>query len=856
MATDPWAAFNPQQPTAPGLPGRPIIRKGLDPVKPDLPEGFSTQPGIQAFPIEGLPPPKPDKGDRGTLPKGWEVGPDNVARPIAGLPSSLIEGSGKDAKADVALSQINDIESIYTKSLKGQPASRGFGMAEYLPTPDMKLFDDASMQMLPLIRPLIAQTAREGDSNKEMEVFLSFVPSRWDSDGSIEYKIGSLRRLIEGMQLGKPPSQLIDQDGSVVQPAPATPSAPAAPNTPAAGPPPVGPSAQITATPEMIGSPGPGTLESSTRTKTVVNEKLAALAPKIGLMITRGMPRANIAMFMKKNGLEPADYDLDKIIAMRSDPASATSKWIRANPGQPYPIRTEYEVPIEGMEKVGAYISSSAPGAALMSGLDALSAGNLDTVTEAMGADPGTAQTALGVGRAEHPVASLGGSLGGGITAALGGEAALARLGMAPGAIRALLADTTYGGVGGASNADDGNYLAGGTEGALKALTGSLAGQGAMRGLGAAISPTGGNLGQLYASGVRPTPGQRAVNAGDGRGIANVAGRALNATEEALSSVPIVGAGIRGARENARDQFQIGAFNEALKEVGEKLPKDMKPGTAPHDYATKVFNKVYDEARAGLKVAADEELASDLSELSSRVALLAEPSMKRFHRVLEDVVMRQARRGPEMGGEIYKKVQSELGRLVRGIRGSKAGDDELAEALEDLSSALDNGARRHSDPAAVARLDEADRGYAKLVRIRDAAKARGGDSGTFSPTQFDRAIQNNARGRRSEEYLRGEALMQDYAQQGMSLVDRLPNSGSADRIAVGGLAAGGAGYLEPSTLGLLGVLGLAYAPGVRRATTGAMAPRGPRARAIANQVRKGARVAGGVAGTQAALPRD
>lgn len=503
----------------------------------------------------------------------------------------------------------------------------------------------------------------------------------------------------------------------------------------------------------------------------------------------------------------------------------------------------DMDVPLSATESMLNSAAQTAPGAFAMNAGQAVSLNTLDDIAGATGGNAERARLALNYAQQQHPVASTAGTIAGGVTAALGSEAALGGAGMTAGVPRALLADTAYG-AGSGAGASEGNRLGGAVHGGLAGLIGSAGGQAIARGVGSAISPTGGRLADLYESGVRPTPGQRLVNSG-------VIGRTVNATEEGLSSVPIVGSAIRGARQQARDQFQIGAFNEALKEVGEKLPKGMKPGSAPHIYAEKVFDKVYDHARAGMRVVADEQLSGELGDLGAQVGNLAEPSMKRFFTILQNVVMRRTK-GAEIAGDAYKQIQSDLGKQIRGIRKSQSGDGELADVLEELQGALDGAARRHSDPEAVALLDNADRGYAKFVRIQEAAKARGGDAGTFTPTQFDRAIQKNARGNRSQEYLKGEALMQDYADQGMNLVDRIPNSGSADRAMLGVTAAGAAGFAEPSSLTMLGALGLLYAPGVRKGLTGAMAPRGPAAKALANEVRKRARIAsatGAVLGT-------
>ena len=432
---------------------------------------------------------------------------------------------------------------------------------------------------------------------------------------------------------------------------------------------------------------------------------------------------------------------------------------------------------------------------------------------------------------------------------ALGGEAGLARAGMGAGFGRGILADSAYGAAQGAGAADNGSRVEGAVKGAGAAAIGNVAGNALTAGVGRVIAPTGGNMNALYEAGVRPTLGQRVADKG-------VIGRAVNATEEALQSVPILGAAVSGARQEARDQFQVGAFNEALKEVGEQLPKGMKPGTAPNAYAQKTFDRIYAEARTGMVMRGDDGLVADMDALDKQIATLAEPSGKRFNAIFKNIVERRAKNGGgEIAGKEYKSMVSDLGKQIRAIRGNPNGDMELASALQDLQGTLENAARRHSDPDAVALLDKADAGYAKLVRIEDAASKVGGDAGTFTPAQFDRAVQKQEGGIRSKSYLRGDALMQDYAEQGRGLMDRVPNSGTPERAMVATALAGGGTYINPAFGGFLALVGSAYAPGVRKGMQAALAPAGPTRRAIADQLKKISRNAGAVgASTAVALP--
>ncbi len=352
----------------------------------------------------------------------------------------------------------------------------------------------------------------------------------------------------------------------------------------------------------------------------------------------------------------------------------------------------------------------------------------------------------------------------------------------------------------------------------------------------------------LYEAAVRPTLGQRVADKG-------VVGRIINNTEQALQSVPVVGSSIRSAREEARDQFQIGAFNEALREVGEELPKGMKPGTAPQAYAQRTFDRVYSEARAGMTFRADEQLTQDLASLGPDIATLGPQAQGKLKAIMRNQVNNRLVNG-EMNGEAYKRTVSDLGKHIARMRKSTNSEDQaLAEVLEGVKGSIDSAARRHSDPDAVALLDAADAGYAKFVRIENAAARRGGEPGTFTPNSFDRSVQQESGGVRSKAYLRGDALMQDYATAGRNLEDTLPNSGTADRVmtgyAVGTPVAGAAVYAEPTTLAVLGTIATAYAPGVRKVMQEALAPAGPKRKAIADQLKKRARLIGAASAASA-----
>lgn len=463
-------------------------------------------------------------------------------------------------------------------------------------------------------------------------------------------------------------------------------------------------------------------------------------------------------------------------------------------------------------------ISASAPAAAVSGAATALSGGYNDELMAGLqsaltGQDYTQVRNDLNARKnilAEtHPVADIAGNVAGGVTAGLAGGALAARAGLtgALGEFAPVAGDVAYGGIyGSGQNNEDrlgGAAIGGITGGAGGALT-----RGLTRGAANVIAPPAGPAAPLYEAGVFPTPGQRFSQSG-------MFGRALNTAEQAMQSVPILGTGVARSRQTARDAFQRGGFNQALGDIGERLPLDINPGTGAQDFTTNAFGGAYNRARSGMQFVPDQQYLSDLAQFQQRLGngVLNPTQAEQVGRVISNSV--GGRLDPTIGalsGEAYQRAGTELGDAAS-TWGKDSTTAPMADALSDYTTIFDNAARRNSDPMAVQLLDNADRGYAKFVRLRNAA-ARGGvrkEAGTFSPTDLLAAVKQEGGGVKSSAYNRGNALMQDYAQAGGLLTDTLPNSGTAERLMTG--------------QALTGALGAAtHAPGMVAANPASLAP--------------------------------
>lgn len=733
---------------------------------------------------------------------------------------------------------------------------------EYLPgaiRAENGVFDDTGNRLSAFIAKGLGLSGQQFNTPAEQRRFVdSYIPRHDDRDEVIASKIQALADLANNArgrldaQLGYssrrpepdsagPPSISVGPPGGSQPPA----APPQGGQPPAGGPPgggaPVPPGYRLdTPPPTPLGlTKGKTRLEEDPAMRGVNN--------RVRYMLSKGRSAEDIVGYL--NSVQPGYGD------RAADQVRAVVDYRKRHPEVPvgrHRIDLQMmEVPMGTGAQLLNRVGQSPAGAAILAGGNAASLGTLADMTD----NPARTRAAMSSIAESHPVANFIGSTTGGAAAVGGLEAALGRAGIARGAgmfaPRAMAADTLYGaGYGAGSSPDD--RLGGALWGGVTGAGGGIAGRGVVGSTGSAVAPTGGGLADLYAAGVRPTIGQRFANT-------NAIGRGINRVEEAAQSVPLVGPVVTSARQQARDQFETGAFNQALGQIGGQLPQNIRHGTAAHAYMQRSFNNAYDRARSGMSFIPDQQFQAEGQAFFTRLGdgTLSREQAQRVTRIIDNVVAsRVVRSGGRLNGDQYKLAISDLGKRARKLSST---DPLMSEALDDFTSIVDDAARRNSSPDAVALLDAADRGYAMAVRIEQAAAARGGDTGRFSPTQFDRSVQKASGGVRSRAYLRGDALMGDYAEQGKTLVDRLPNSGTADRAMVGAGLAGGAGagvaagLVSAPFLAKLGLLLTPYLPGARNVAGAAMAPRNsPIANRIGDIIRNSARI-GGYVGAPAAL---
>jgi hypothetical protein len=349
----------------------------------------------------------------------------------------------------------------------------------------------------------------------------------------------------------------------------------------------------------------------------------------------------------------------------------------------------------------------------------------------------------------------------------------------------------------------------------------------AVAGAGRIISPKASQdaqLALLRSSGVRPTVGQ-------------TLGGWANKVEERAQSLPIVGDAISSARARAVDQLNLAAINRATAPIGVKVDKIGQEGIKE---AGDALSGAYDDVLTGLKsIRFDQQWSKDYGQLKQMAKSLPEGVRGTFTGKVKSLIDARISKAGGMTAETMKQLDSELGDAARRYgRSSVASEQELSDAFLQVQSLLRAQVGRNS-PQAAERLKALDTGWANLVRVEKAGAAAINSDGVFSPAQLNNAIKAADSSARKRGVARGTALMQDLGGAGGRLGNKVPNSGTADRLMLGG-AGLGAYFVNPAIpAGLLSGAALYSRPG-QSLLTGLAASRPQGAQAVAGMLNKSA----------------
>lgn len=355
--------------------------------------------------------------------------------------------------------------------------------------------------------------------------------------------------------------------------------------------------------------------------------------------------------------------------------------------------------------------------------------------------------------------------------------------------------------------------------GALPVVTGGVA---RMISPNASKNP---NVALLQREGVQPTVGQ-------------ALGGRMNALEEKLQSVPLVGDRISIMRQRGLEQFNRAALNRATSPVGKQVKGIGREGVAE---AKGALSQAYDDLLPKLQFKADGQFSAEFSSLQNMVAAgLPDAEAKLFNRVVQKQLLGKMTPAGTMSGETFKTVESELRRLAKGYKGDASFDKrQIGDALDELVSSMRASLSR-ANPAQADELAQINKGYANYARVRDAASRVGAEEGVFTPAQLQSAVRAADKSVGKGKFATGNAFMQDLSEAGKAVLgSKVPNSFTTDRALIAGGALGSY-FVNPAIpAGLIGASGLYTAP-VQNALRFLLTSRPQAANALADSVRKSA----------------
>ena len=307
----------------------------------------------------------------------------------------------------------------------------------------------------------------------------------------------------------------------------------------------------------------------------------------------------------------------------------------------------------------------------------------------------------------------------------------------------------------------------------------------------------------LRAAGVNPTQG-------------SAVGGIPGAVENLLSHIPVAGAPIQGAREQAQKQLQTaitdqadslnrGAVNQPLARIGAELSPDTATG---HDAIAEMQTKISNAFKQAVPTAGgalDAQASTALNDSVANTKLnLPDAQAAQFEKFVQNKVLGKVQ-GTTLSGPDFQDVDQQLGNEAHAYLKSLDPDQQkLGDAYLNLQGNMRDWLRRVSPQNADA-LDAANDAW-RMARPVQAAAARTNDpNGIFTTTQLTAASRASST---TPQFAAGGALMQKYAADAEMARSTLANAGKSLRAVSGPHGAGveGAGVMG----GVLGAEALAH----------------------------------------------
>lgn len=526
-------------------------------------------------------------------------------------------------------------------------------------------------------------------------------------------------------------------------------------------------------------------------TRSIVDPKKQAFAAVLGTMVNQRKSLGEMLDAAEQAGLDRNDPNLRRslVTAIQHSQTPEYARWQRVNPpGTPYPVDESFytqEVPMSASEKIVHGAANSKGGAATVAAANSVFGNYLDEIVGATGGDAETARMNMAILQQKYPGSSFLGDVAGQIAwdATLGKFAP--RAGM-------FARNGVYGAVSGSGAEDEGKRWKGAALGSTVNAIGGKVGEKVADAGGALLRGSANpNLKYLYNEGVTPTPGMIA------RGSSGPLPWLVSRGENTLSGTPGFDGIINPGIKDTFAQFDRAAFRQMGvpdgkigKEGLEVLGDTAKQAYAPLDS----INLPYDATFAGQMASTRGRLAN-LPRFGSDIAGQLD--------TLDSSVQNGILSGRDW--------QSGL-RLSQNNRSSLTGKeftDQAVDVLRQHEDDLTDLAVRQGPPGTPQMLSDANRAYSNFKTMETALDNAPVHKRNYliGPDRLDAAATQSRRNFGGRFASITDRPLQRLTEAGMDILpNRLPDSGTAGRVALlggvaGALGGGGGLYQSGGDLG-------------------------------------------------------
>jgi hypothetical protein len=289
--------------------------------------------------------------------------------------------------------------------------------------------------------------------------------------------------------------------------------------------------------------------------------------------------------------------------------------------------------------------------------------------------------------------------------------------------------------------------------------------------------------------------GVTSLSAGDRTGNIN-----LRYAEDAAYNTPGSGTRAEAMKQAQSGEFTRAALRRAGVDADNVLPEVMDRAFA--DIGGR-FDRLATATTANLNRADQMRIDTAVNNyLRNTAPTNIVPSVTSYVRDI------RSHAGNPIPGRVYAQYRKDMEADARGLMKT---DDRAANALREIRNVLDDAAERAMPAAMRGEWQQTRRHYRNLLVVEKAASTNAATEGVLTPSALLNATKQ-LHGMRA--YVRGQGDYADLARAGHTVMQKLPNSGTAQRQAalqVGQMAAGGAlgtfGYGGPE-----GAAGGAVAP--------------------------------------------